>query len=227
MAHPLLDLLFAPSGDPDAQGLDSGDRARHAVRSHPDSGTSHHPDDGDIVARIQAGDVVAFRDLYLDLFRDLWTFARRYTGSSAGAEDIVHDVFFRVWERRATWEVRGSVRAYLFGAVRNRAFHVTEHNAVSRRAQGRMQHDRSGHSEGVRENPLEVMEQQELSDAVAEALAELPERQRAAMLLRLRYGMSYAQVGEALGIAASVAGRLVVKGERRLRERLAGLTENM
>ncbi|WP_353267545.1 sigma factor, partial [Gemmatimonas sp.] len=48
----------------------------------------------------------------------LLAFGTRYVGDAARAEELVQDVFFTLWERRAEWIVTGSVPAYLFAAVR-------------------------------------------------------------------------------------------------------------
>ena len=220
MAHPITELLFgSPGGGGDDGRSDQGGRRRTP------RGVDTARSDPELVERIRDGDVDAFRRVYLDTFSDLWTFARRYTKSAEAAEEVVHDVFLRVWERRTTWEVRDSVRSYLFGAVRNRALHAVEHGAVERRAGDAVAREqraeRSMASFGA--DPSDAVEQQDLYDAVMRALEALPERQRAAMLLRFRHGLSYAQIGDALGIAAAVAGRLVVKAERRLREQLSGV----
>jgi DNA-directed RNA polymerase specialized sigma24 family protein len=63
----------------------------------------------------------------------LLAFGTRYVGDAARAEELVQDVFFTLWERRAEWIVTGTVPAYLFSAVRSRALNVRRRDAVEQR----------------------------------------------------------------------------------------------
>ena len=77
--------------------------------------------DAEWVAAVRAGEPAAFEALFHAYHAPLCTFAHRYLGARDLAEEIVQEVFLFVWERRETWDVRTSVRSYLFTAVRNAA----------------------------------------------------------------------------------------------------------
>src|SRR5688572_24467295 len=126
-----------------------------------------------LVGRVRAGDHEAFRILYLNTFNDLWSFARRYVESAAVAEEIVQDVFLKLWERRERWEVRGSVRSYLLGAVRNRALHFAEHSAVERRGGDVVAR---GQLDAPRVDVESEVINADVDNAVVSALDTLPER---------------------------------------------------
>jgi RNA polymerase sigma-70 factor (ECF subfamily) len=212
MTLPLLQLWFRADDD----AADRAHRPQGQTGDQPSAETSRASgqaiaaDDASVVARIRAGDAAAFDALYVGTFRELWSFARRYVSETA-AEDVVQDVFSRLWERHSVWEVRSTVRAYLFGAVRNRALHQTEHAAVERRA-----------SAAAVAEPVDsaVMPSESTADvlvAVSHAVSALPERQRAAMIFRIQRSLSHAEIGDALGVSAAAAGALVRKAEAKLR----------
>lgn len=70
------------------------------------------------VARIAQGDERAFADLFRAYFPALCTYAQTYVRSAALAEELVMDVFRRLWDARENVALRGrSVRSYLFSAV--------------------------------------------------------------------------------------------------------------
>ncbi|MEX0748088.1 MAG: sigma factor, partial [Rhodothermales bacterium] len=43
------------------------------------------------------------------------------TGSPQAAEDLIQDILLSIWERRSVWMPSHSIKAYLYGAIRNRA----------------------------------------------------------------------------------------------------------
>src|SRR6266581_8429585 len=85
------------------------------------------------VDRIRAGDVAAFEALYRRYWERLYAFAFRYLHSKEDSEEVVQEVFFRIWRGRAHWVPAGAVRNYLYLAVRNSARDRLERAAVARR----------------------------------------------------------------------------------------------
>src|SRR6059058_3973026 len=88
--------------------------------------------------RIRAGDIAAFETLYRTYWQRLFAFAFRYVQSKEDAEELVQEVFFRIWRGRAQWMPAGAVRNYLYLAVRNAARDRLERAAVARRWVGRI-----------------------------------------------------------------------------------------
>ena len=74
--------------------------------------------DADLLRRARLGDEFAFTRLYERYRSPLYRFAWRMAGSSAAAEDLVHDCFLELLEGKLPFR-EGSLRAYLFGVVRN------------------------------------------------------------------------------------------------------------
>jgi RNA polymerase sigma-70 factor (ECF subfamily) len=178
------------------------------------------PADRNLVDRIRAGDAAAFEQLFRRYHAELHRFATRYVGSEAGAEDVVHDVFVGIWARRREWTVQGSLRGYLFGAVRNRALSEVRREIVERRWRDAADRgplgdaDRHGENDGIRN-----LEREERARVVREVLAELPERCRQALVLRWHRQLSYAEIGEAMSISVKTVEIYLTRGAKALRER--------
>ncbi len=153
--------------------------------------------DLDLVTRVRAGNAAAFETLFRASYASLRQFAERYVGSPDEARDVVHDVMLRVWLTRDTIPVDGSVRAYLFRAVRNGAIdRLRRAGAEARWAQ------ESGRT--IAEDVAEERDSIESSDrslAVDRAVAALPERQRLVMGLRWTHGMAFAEIARVLGVS--------------------------
>ena len=86
----------------------------------------------DLARRIRAGDARAFEELFRSHYAALCRFAHRYLHEAWLAEELVQDLFADLWADHARLELRGSVRAYLFAAVRNRALNYRKHQLVER-----------------------------------------------------------------------------------------------
>jgi RNA polymerase sigma-70 factor, ECF subfamily len=173
-----------------------------------------------LVDRIRAGDAMAFEEVFRAHHRALHDFATRYVDSGIEAEDIVHDVFVTIWARRQEWRVQGSVRAYLFGAVRNRAISHLRREVLERRWRGAPDRGpvgeaaRYGENEGVRN-----LEREERARLVRQVLTELPERCRQALVLRWQRQLSYAEIAEVMEISVKTVEIYLTRGAKALRER--------
>ena len=164
------------------------------------------------VDRIQTGDTHAFEALYRRYWERLYAFAFRYLRSKEDSEEIVQEVFFRIWRGRAHWVPAGAVRNYLYLAVRNSARDRLERAAVARRRRT-----------SQREPAAEVQPDLEAADLVAaveRALTELPAKRAEVCKLRLVAELSYAQIAQRLGISEKTVETQLARGLKFLRERL-------
>jgi RNA polymerase sigma-70 factor (ECF subfamily) len=160
------------------------------------------PDNGTLLARLRAGDHTAFRTVYDTHYPTLWDYAMRYVRVAQTAEDVVHDVLQDLWERRTTAPPHAIERAYLLSAVRHRALQLLRHDGIVARTHA---------SETFALPPAETSSaasETELDLTVARRLAEFPPRTRQLFVLRWRYGMSYPEIGQLLGISTEAAKKL-------------------
>ncbi len=150
----------------------------------------------------------------------LLAFGTRYVGDAARAEELVQDVFFTLWERRAEWIVTGSVPAYLFAAVRSRALNLRRRDAVEQRWADDEAHE---HVRALHPPPQRADTMLETTEARARleaAMAALPPRLAQVMLMRWHGGMSYAEIANTLGISAKGVENQLSRGLKALRAAL-------
>ena len=183
-----------------------------------------HPSDlssqsADLVARIRGGDSRAFEELFRREYAALCRFADRYVRDGPASEDLVQDLFTTLWTNRARLEVRGSLRAYLFTAVRNRALNLRKHTLVER-AWARDESApevRALHRAPRR--PDDLLDESERDARLRGAIAHLPERCRLVMQLRWREQLGHADIAAVMGISIKGVERQLARGLRALRER--------
>jgi RNA polymerase sigma-70 factor (ECF subfamily) len=178
------------------------------------------------------GDVseASFAAVYTAHYETLCRFARRYVRSSPAAEELVHDVFLRLWMRRARSQPSVLTRDYLYAAVRNAAIDLLrrtrcEHLALDRASRGGATAEASpccgdfGHEVAL--GGGETVEALELAASLQRAIDELPARPREVLLLKWRLGLSNGEVAARLGLALKTVEMHVTRALARLRDVLS------
>jgi RNA polymerase sigma-70 factor, ECF subfamily len=172
--------------------------------------------------RDEAGAAADVRDRFEAVFRarygELYSLSYRLLGDHGEAEDVVQETFLKLDGEpvlgRPVEEVAAWLRRVCLNATYNRM-------RGRRRATARL--DRAGRMERVDEEaevgggPLLDVLRAEQQRAVRQALASLPQRQRACLLLR-HAGYSYAEIAATLDLAVGSVGVLLARGERAFRD---------
>src|SRR5690606_25373825 len=74
----------------------------------------------EIVPLLQSGDETAFETIYRLYANNLYIIARSYLSDNAAAEDIVQEVFVRLWDHRKEIHIKSNIHGYLFRMVKNK-----------------------------------------------------------------------------------------------------------
>jgi RNA polymerase sigma-70 factor (ECF subfamily) len=185
-----------------------------------DPGETGH-DDAALLARIRDGDGPAFEAMFVAHYQTLYTFAYRLLGDQASAEDVVQDVFRRVWERRAAWAPHAGTQAYLIGATRNAALNVLRQDATAARTEARAVREDLRPGASAEAVPVtEALEAAELAADIAQAARRLPPRCQQVFLSRWRDGLTIAETARALGLAPKTVEMHMTKALGLIRQRL-------
>ncbi len=75
----------------------------------------------DIIQKLQTGDELGLRQMFDMYYSPLCVFALNYIDSFDQVEDLVQDVFINFWEKKRIEQLQGSLKSYLFTAVKNNA----------------------------------------------------------------------------------------------------------
>lgn len=170
-----------------------------------------------LARRIRDGDVGAFEALFRAFHGPLCEVVDGYVRSQAVAEEIVQELFFVLWVDRDRLPEARSIRAYMFGAARNRAVHHLRHQVVVKRWSDPSHAPAAGPPPRT---PDLLLESHETETAVREAIDQLPPRTRVAFVLQWDYEMSHAEIATAMGISIKGVEKLVATAKTKLRETL-------
>jgi RNA polymerase sigma-70 factor (ECF subfamily) len=166
--------------------------------------------DHDLMARAAKGDERAFRTLAERHAGAALRLARRILGNDAMAEDIVQDTFLRVWINAPRWRPEAAFRTWFYRIVVNLCL-----NAKRRAAE--LPLDAAGDLADAAPGAEAQLETRERDAAVAAAVAALPARQRAAIVLTYQEGLSNAEAAGVLDTSVSGVETLLVRAKRALR----------
>jgi RNA polymerase sigma-70 factor (ECF subfamily) len=165
-------------------------------------------DEGLLVARVRRGDIAAFDRIFERWWLPLWRFARAELPGDAVAEDVVQQVFARLWVRHAQWAPHDGVQAYLYGSVRNAMIDWRRHERV---VHAHAHAERAVPDDGAQDGSDAAAERNDLLVRLEQALAKLPDARRQAIVLRYEHGLTYAQLAAVLGVSPAAAEKQVAR----------------
>lgn len=172
-------------------------------------------EDAMLLARFAAGDQGAARALTEQLLPGALRQAWRILGDRAEAEDVAQDAMLRLWRQAADWRAgEARVSTWLYRVVHNLCI-----DRIRRRRPSVAVEDAPEPVDPV-PSVLTQMARSQTGRAVAAAIAELPGRQRQAVVLRHFEGWSNPQIGEALDCSVEAVESLLARARRALAQRL-------
>jgi RNA polymerase sigma-70 factor (ECF subfamily) len=166
-----------------------------------------------LALRISQDDTVALGELIDHFWIPLTSYASRILDDMSAAEDVVQEVFVRIWKRRTEWPPR-SVKGFLFRTTRNLALDAL------RSRDARRERERSGGRELLRRPRTAdgVLKERELSEVLDRAIQSLPERRREAFTLAYFEHLSYEEISAVMDISPRTVGRHISSALTHLRE---------
>jgi RNA polymerase sigma-70 factor, ECF subfamily len=187
--------------------------------------------DTQLMLRLKAGDTSSFTALLERHRTPVVRFLFRMVQNQAVAEELAQEVFLRVYRSRASYEPTAKFTTWLFRIATNLALNQLRNGSGERSTESLDETYEGSEGDPVRqaEDRTPNIEQHLMREArlqqVREAIAALPEKQRAAVLMHKYEGMDYAQIGKILNASESAVKSLLFRAYEKLRERLAHLNE--
>lgn len=182
--------------------------------------------DADLMLRVKRGDMAAFTELVEKYKQPVMNLIYRYLHDAAEGEDIAQNVFVQVHRSANRYLASAKFSTWLFTITRNlclnelrrRSRHPADSLeatfADSEDAPARQYEDFATHS------PPDKMLQQELEQKVVQAMNELPEAQRSAMILCRQEDVSYEEIAQVLGCSLSATKSLIHRARETLKLKL-------
>jgi RNA polymerase sigma-70 factor, ECF subfamily len=175
--------------------------------------------ENEIILRIRQGDVKQFESLFRSSYVSLVRYAKTLLKDQDTAEEIVQDLFCRIWKDREKIKIESSLNGYLFRAVHNSCLHYIEHSRIVEKHAEEM----SFRQQESPESPSDILNYKELQAKIAGILEKLPERCGKIFYMNRFEGLKYNEIAEKLSVSVKTVEANMGKALKEFRK---AFTEN-
>ena len=164
---------------------------------------------------------MAFSQLYCLCFDDLLAYGRRVGGDNEMVEDLIQDLFLKLYQKKIILEDNTKLRSFLFRALKNLIYNQLLRNA---KLQSLPDYDFAFDLDYTIDEQLAWMHDQGLSDEVHHILKGLTGRQKEIIYLRFIHEMSFEEISEIMKINIQSARNLLFRSMEKIRKESSSAT---
>jgi len=172
--------------------------------------------DQELIERFNGGEMGAFRAIYRKYAPIMQSFAAKFTDWTT-AEDLVQDVFMRIWVNRESSPINESLQTYLFRAVRNRCINHLEHLKVKANYEAREMIELQIREAVYFQSPEQLLIRQEQLEQVRREIEKLPEKCRQVFKMAYDEDKKAAEIADELRLSVRTVETQIYKALKTLR----------
>jgi RNA polymerase sigma-70 factor (ECF subfamily) len=166
------------------------------------------------VEGLKKGDEKVFEELFKAYYIPLCEYCLRYVSDPDIAEEIVQDLFFRMWVKRGSININTSMKSYLYMALRNHALNHINHLKI---------HDKYHQFIQIRANTdidyqIDVLEEKDMERIMKKAVAMLPEKRRQIFEMSRFENLKYNEIAQKLNLSVKTVESQMSKALENLRK---------
>jgi RNA polymerase sigma-70 factor (family 1) len=172
--------------------------------------------------KIRQSDSIAFSYIFQKYYQALYQFAGRFVKDAQTAENIVQDVFVKLWTNRENCLITSSLKSYLYAATRNTALNYlrSEKKQIST-------NDLVNDKQDTAANPEERIIENEIIGRVHKAIEKLPEKCRYIYLMKRYDDLKYHEIAEILDVSINTVKTQMKRAVKSLMTNLSYLKANI
>jgi RNA polymerase sigma-70 factor (ECF subfamily) len=164
-----------------------------------------------------------FERLYMRYYHRLYSFSMKFTHDESVSQDLVHEVFLKLWENRETMDVPGMERM-LFLMTRNLCLNHVKHARIVRNKHLDLKQTREWEElyriDFIRDEPCHLIEQ-EFAERISVVVNKLPERCREVFVMSRMDGLMNREIAEKLHISLKMVEKHISQALRVFRSEFA------
>jgi RNA polymerase sigma-70 factor (ECF subfamily) len=176
-----------------------------------------------LVDKIKKGDIGSFELVFKKFYKVMCVYAESFVREKPMAEEIVSDIFYKIWENRESLNITKSLQAYLFTSVHNSSIKYLEHLKVLKKynefASRALQNSELLYSSNEH-YPIANLISKEAEKEIVSAIQSLPEQCRQVFCMQRFNDMSYEEIANKLNISINTVRTQMMRALKKLRESL-------
>ncbi|MDB5086383.1 MAG: polymerase sigma-70 factor [Mucilaginibacter sp.] len=169
-----------------------------------------------VINLIKEGNERAFEKVFREYFKSLHAYAYIFIKDDEQAEEIVQNIFCRIWEKREQLKTDGSLKAYLYRSIHNESVNYLKHQKT--RAAFQLHYSNEDQTTGEASEKIMAAE---LDGHIQKALNELPLQCRIIFQLSRFENLKYKQIADQLNLSVKTVESQMGKALKVLRLKLA------
>ncbi len=168
-----------------------------------------------LIDGLKNGDQKVFDRIFRLYYSPLCKYCMRYVADAESAEEIVQELFCKLWMKREDLVIHTSMQSYLYQAVRNYAL-----NEISQKKLQEKHRQFIGFAVKNQEDHSDLLEEADLDQLIRTALLRLPDKRREVFELSRHEGLKYQQIADKLNISVKTVEAQMTKALGQLRSML-------
>ena len=173
-----------------------------------------------VIRRVQKGDVNAFEALVSAYEKNVYNLALRMMGNAQDAEDMAQEAFLKAYNSLPGFRGDSKFSVWLYRIVSNVCLDQLRKKSKRPTVSLSMEDEDGEETQldlpDTAQSPEELLEKKLTREAVRRGLAQLPEDARQILLLLEIQGLSYEEIGEALGLEPGTVKSRIFRARKRL-----------
>jgi RNA polymerase sigma-70 factor, ECF subfamily len=165
-----------------------------------------------LVEKIKNGDHNAFESLFKELYPSLCIYAKKFTQQKEPAEEIVQQIFFKLWENRNELAIHTSLKSYLFKSVHN--------NSLKYLNSKKFEEDYKKFNEELLLRQSDYLPDFELSEKINKSIEDLPPQCKKIFLMSRYDNLRHIEIAEKLSISVKTVEVQIRRANIVLRKKL-------
>jgi RNA polymerase sigma-70 factor (ECF subfamily) len=176
-----------------------------------------------IMAEVAEGNLSAFRTIVEHYQRPLINFILRFIEERSAAEDVAQEIFLRVFKAAKDYKPKAKFKTWLFKIAANYCLNEIRANKNRPQFVDVFDLNEAGFLAIAPAacSPEKKFESRELADIIRKAIAQLPEKQKIALLLQKYEGFSYEEISHVMGCSVPAVESLIQRARQSLKKALA------
>lgn len=150
----------------------------------------------DLYIRLKSGDENSLNSLFKRFYSPLCLYAFQFLHNKAASEEIVQDLFVKIWEIKESLNIQFSLKSYLFNSVKNKCLNYIEHEKIKNKYTQKVLSEPD-----YEVNPDDFFIEPDLLLRIEKSINSLPPKRGEIFRLSREKGLKYKEIALELGIS--------------------------